>query len=125
MINVGEVRARYPEFGAVDYPDDRVQLAIDDATVFVEESRYGKFYTQAVAALAAHFLVSNMSAIRYAAGGSTSAPGSIKSESVGDVTVTYVEGSKAVVAGASYSDTPYGQRFEQIRRMVRIGVMVV
>jgi len=125
---VGEFRVRFPEFSdPVDYPDARIQMALDDAAMFMgtNEQRWcnsGK-YDLAQSYLAAHLLVIGD---RTAAGDTSGAVGPIASKSAGGVSVT-----RAVFTNPNTSDldlwlssTGYGQYFLAIRRTCFVGVTV-
>lgn len=59
MITIGDLRLRYPEFSDEDlYPDNRIQLFIDDAVLIMKDNngRWLDYYNLAQSALVAHLL---------------------------------------------------------------------
>jgi len=59
MIDIAGFRERYPEYSDETlYPDERIQMAIDDATIWMgtDEDRWLDYYDLAQYCLTAHFL---------------------------------------------------------------------
>ena len=124
--DVPTFRVRFPEFAdEATYPDDRIQLFLDDAVEFhlgSKETRWCGKYDYAHAYLAAHLLV----AANRTAGGDTSIrQGPISSKSAGGVAVSYaVTAKERSNSDDTLASSPYGERFLSIRNTCFAGVMV-
>ena len=101
-------RVRFPEFDEPTYPDERVQLFIDDATTLVNPKCPN--VDLMISYLTAHLLT--MATLT--AGGDTSTFKGVASESVGDVSVSYSSGSGD--AEDDFYKTSYGQRYLDLRK---------
>jgi len=124
--NISTFRIRFPEFSdEIDYPDDRLQLFLDDAIncyMGDNESRWCNRYDYAQAYLAAHLLT--------IATGSESGDTSVKSGPISGKTAGGVSVRRAVLPKDRseqddfYMGTTYGQQFISIRNSCFVGVMV-
>ena len=111
-------RVRFPEFDEPTYPDERVQLFIDDATALVNPKcpnvdlmiSYLTAHLLTMGTLTAHLLTMGT----LTAGGNTSTFKGVASESVGDVSVSYSSGSGD--AEDDFYKTSYGQRYLDLRK---------
>ena len=122
--DVATFRVRFPEFAdEATYPDERIQLFLDDAVEFhlgSKEARWCGKYDYAHAYLAAHLLVA---ANRTASGNTSIRQGPISSKTARGVSVSYAVAGivYGVVSKArsnfddSLMTTPYGERFLSIR----------
>lgn len=112
-ITSDEFRNRFPEFD--DIPDERVQLALDDTTPYVQETLFGDFFEQAYCHLAAVFLTGMITASgRDGTGvGCTASALPVTSQQAGSVILQSAE--PRVVNNSCFdtwlSLTVYGQRF--------------
>ncbi|WGZ35137.1 DUF4054 domain-containing protein [Xylella fastidiosa] len=111
--------ARYPEFEPL--PQDRVEQVIDDARLWLDASRWGHFYPQGLASLAAHFLWSSPS---LGADHSAGAKGAVVSERAGDLQISYAALSSGSASDAWLATSVYGQRYLALRRMIGLGALV-
>lgn len=119
-----DFKARYPEFAAVS--DTLIGLQIAEASNFLDEDWRDVDQKPAIMSLVAHLLTIEGYPDRLN-GGSVFDPGlshrSMKSRSVGDVSVSYGDGSGAGGSGGSGSllstldTTVYGQRFAQYMKL--------
>ena len=119
-------RVRFPEFtDDTIYPDERVQLFIDDAALIymgATESRWGAKYDIAQAYLTAHLLTAGTAT---EAGDTNTKAGEISSKSAGGVSVTRAIAPKNRSDMDSFlTSTSYGQYFLNIRNTCFVGVMV-
>jgi hypothetical protein len=103
---------RFPEFA--DKDEELVQMLLDEAGRFVDNSWIEADYAPAIRLLAAHFLQAS-------ANGSSSS-GESETISVGPITIR-----SASKNGSSFSfdSTPYGVLFEQLMRSNVSGPLVV
>lgn len=120
-VSVSGFRARFPEFAEADFPDARVDLALEDAALQINAGVWrGK------ADLGMYYLAAHTLAIEGAAFGGTggSVPaGPVASETVGDVSRSFVSaGASSSSSSSSANDdlawTKYGQVYARMRRMV-------
>lgn len=118
-------RARFPEFSdPAEYPDPRIQLFLDDATLHIgtDENYWKGRYDIAHCYLAAHLLTVGS---KTEGGATGSDVGPIKQKSVGGVSVTKSVVDKDRSEGdLFYSSTAYGQYFLTLRSMTFIGAQV-
>ena len=128
-LTVAQFRLRLDEFENVtDYPDDLVQMIIDDTESEMAESVWGDFFHRGQAFLVGHYLA--LRDIRKNGQGSEGGQETLKpiaAESEGDTSVTYVIGSsERMMSGAGKDDllasTLYGQQFIELRSKAIIGV---
>lgn len=122
-----ELKTRYPEFADVD--NAIVTAAITDAAGDVDDSWREADYARAIMALAAHMMVMEG---RLNSGVSLSPfalTGFVKSESLGDASVTYGGVGEAGSSGSnkdgSYALTTYGQRYMELMRKNHGGPLIV
>lgn len=118
-MSPSEFKTRYPEF--VGEADPRIQLFIDESIPHLDQDRWGDLYTQGLGLYVAHSLAWE-NAI---AGTGSSSVDDDTSVSVGDVTI-----SKSADVAKSQMDndllrTPYGQRFNRLRKMVGAGAVAL
>lgn len=124
-IDTATFKTRFPEFADdVEYPDERVQLFLDDVVTIhmgSDEGRWCNKYDIAQAYLAAHLLIIGTNS---EAGDTNANVGPVSSKSAGGVSVT-----KAVIAKDRsdmdnfYMTTSYGQQFLNIRNTCFVGVL--
>jgi len=119
-LTVEAFRVRYPEFTAAVAPDGQVQVAIDDAVPWLSEARWGRFYLQGLAALAAHFLKGSIAA----GGGMSGAAAALTSKKAGDITLTYAAPAAGTAEDVWLASSLYGQRFLALRRLAGMGAAV-
>lgn len=119
-LTVEAFRTRYPEFTAAVASDDQVTIAIEDAKPWLSESRWGRFYTQGLAALAAHFLKGSLASAR----GQSGAAGAVTSKKAGDIQMTYAAPAAGTAEDAWLASSAYGQRFLALRRLAGMGAVV-
>ena len=123
--DVATFRVRFPEFASdSEFPDARVQLFLDDATLYMgtDEGRWGVKYDIAQANLAAHLLTLGTNS---EAGDSSSQSGSITSKSAGGVSVSMSTPTLSRSEIDSYlATTVYGQQYMNIRNLCFPGVSV-
>ncbi len=114
MPAITDFKNRFPEFDSVD--DARVQLFLDDATLEVSKSNWGKLYDKGVLYLTAHELSIGTATANGASGG-------IKSEaskSVGNVSVSY--GSLNYNEYDNYyTTTAYGKKYIDMKNRLKVG----
>ena len=123
MITIALFRARFPEFDDTFYPDEQVQLFIDDTLFYMgtDELRWCDNYDYAQSYLAAHLLTSGT---QTEAGDSNTKAGPISQKVAGGVSVARAVFTKdRSDADDFYMATSYGQRFIVIRNMCFVGVL--
>lgn len=110
-VTIAQFRTRFPEFGttgtaAGEVPDARVQLALDDADVFLSVYALGPRYDVAQAYMTAHLLAttqlydsSGTAIIKPAQAGTSS---TTTTKKVGEISITE---TKSVGAGSTKSST--------------------
>ncbi len=123
---ISDFRARFPEFSDnSEYPDPRIQLFLDDATLDIgtDEGRWCNYYNVAQSYLAAHLLTVGT---KTEVGGSSASSGPISSKSAGGVSVSYsvTTNNNRSTLDDFYMSTSYGQRFITLRNRCFVGVMV-
>lgn len=118
MVSVEIFRARYPEFR--DSTDGLIALLLNEAAGQISPRIWGRLYDSGVLALTAH-LLSNRQA---EAAGQSAGVQTVTSEKAGDVQLNYAvpaarENDTALMA------TSYGQRYAELRDLVKTGVRVI
>lgn len=108
MITPSAFKTRFPEFASES--DDRVQMFLDDATIFVNERVWGTRCDLGVAYLAAHLLAINNR-------GSGGASGPVTSEKVGDLQRSYAAPTASNL-DPTYASTTYGMEYVRIRKTI-------
>lgn len=124
MITVSDFRTRFPEFSDdVEFPDDRVQLFIDDSVddIGSDEDRWCNKYDRAQAYYTAHLLILGT---KTEAGDFTASLGAVKSKSAGGVSVSRgtVDKDRSDNDGLLAS-TSYGVQFLSIRNSCFVGML--
>lgn len=110
-----DVRRIAPEFSAED--DSTINFFIAEADKYINARAWGSKANYARALFAAHLMKS-----RGVSGGGNAPGGPIQSEKVGDISTTY---AVAPPTGNSFNNTPYGMQFEQLKKTLLIGPLVV
>ena len=125
-----DLKARYPEFAPVD--NALIGAVIEEAAAQVSTRWLERDYVPAIINLAAHLLASEGEPSRTRNNGVVVAErGPVKSETVGDVTITYASTDDRESQTASstapnqLADTVYGKRYLWLLRKNFAGVMVV
>jgi len=124
-IDIASFRIRFPEFADdTAYPDPRVQLALDDAELCVDETKFGTLYELGVMNLAAHELrLTTDTANSPASAGSL---GPVSAKTAGGVSVTRAINALDLSNSDSYyQQTQYGLKFLSIRDKVKIPAFMV
>lgn len=118
-LTVADFRIRFPEFADdTTYPDARIQLFLDDATTCVNETCWGNKYEMGVCYLAAHNLW--IGSQTSTTGGNASFGGPLQSATTGPK--SYTRGSFSFgTEDAQLASTPYGQKYLELRALVRPG----
>jgi hypothetical protein len=119
-LTVEAFRVRYPEFVVASASNAQVQVAIDDAGPWLSEARWGRFYTQGLAALAAHFLKGSTASGR----GQSGAAGAVTSKKAGDIQLTYAAPAAGSAEDVWLASSVYGQRFLALRKLAGMGAVV-
>ena len=124
-IDIASFRTRFPEFADdTAYPDPRVQLALDDAELCVDETKFGTLYELGVMHLAAHELKLTTDIANSPA--SAGAIGPVSSKTAGGVSVTKAINNIDLSDGdAYYQQAQYGLKFLNIRDKVKIPAFMV
>lgn len=107
------VQTRFPEFAAVD--TDRIDLALEEAARFVDDTWIEADRFVAIQYLAAHILASNGALHPEGLSSVGAVSGPISSESLGDASVSYASRSQST-SDEDLRSTPWGERFIRIRR---------
>ncbi len=118
-ISVADFKLRYTEFSAV--LDARVQVFLDDAELEMSETVWDTLYERGAYALAAHLLTLSDKT----AAGSTGAPGTVASRSVGDVSVSFVSSGAKNKEDEYFGSTSYGLDYLRLRELIPTGALVV
>jgi hypothetical protein len=120
-LTYAEFVARYPQYGDPPLAQARVELLIADAELEVNACSWGTLQKRAVGLLAAHFCEL---AVR-GDGGSSGATGSIKSEKVGELAVSYngVSGGGSDLTG--YDATVWGVEYIRLRNTLPLTPVLV
>lgn len=105
-----ELKTRYPAFASVS--DTLVDFAITDANRFVDDSWFEDDYQQAIMALASHILVTEG-----ALGDATNTTGLVKSEKLGDASVTYADVTGYSGAAMELATSAYGRAYLRMRQV--------
>ncbi|MCL2829845.1 MAG: DUF4054 domain-containing protein [Betaproteobacteria bacterium] len=113
-----DFRVRFPEFDGAG--DPQVAQAIEDALPWLDAARWGAFYEQGWAALAAHFLVGDS-----AAKGKSGPLLAANLKKVGEVQIGLATPNYRTPDDAWLASTTYGQRFIALRRMAGLGAIAV
>lgn len=123
MVTPDSFKVRFPEFSSID--DGRVQLALDDASLIVDETRYATKYDLAIAYHAAHEL--KVATDISSSPSASSNVGPVSSKSAGGVSVSRAVSSIDLSSGDAYYQTStYGIKFLSIRNLVRVpGFMAI
>lgn len=111
------LKARYTEFAPVS--DALVEAIIGEAALFVDETWREADQAPAILARAAHMLAIEGEPARSSGSAASVALGPVQRVKVGDVETQFGTRGAGVVASAAtlgLSDTPYGQRFLELRR---------
>lgn len=110
-----QFKDRYPEFASLT--DARIDAVMADALLWVDQTwRIEADYQPAIMAYTAHILkVEATAAASGASGGAVSGP--IKSESLGDASITYADNTSSDwrFADADLATTPYGTSYLRLR----------
>lgn len=107
-------RTRYPEFVSGTYPDPTVQAALDDCALEMDGTSWGRLFDRGAYALCAHLLSISVAG--------TSPIGGVKSRSIGDVSVTFIDGASATMEIGS---TKYGLEYARLQKLISGGAVVV
>lgn len=117
-----EVKARFEEFE--DVSDPKIDLLIAEAQRVVDTTWLEADYTVAIKYWVAHTLALEKSSM--SVNGEGFVTGLIKSESLGDASISYDTGGAGTKGGASdYMATSYGRRFLTLLRANAPGVVVI
>lgn len=111
-MDIATFKIRHPEFNQGTYSDDQIQVALDDAGLEVDQSKWGARYDRGVALLAAHFL--------YQSAKESAMP--LQTFTVDGITTTF---DTSANTGDSLSASKYGMEFSRIRKLVCPGGFVV
>lgn len=109
-VTVAGVKSKFSEFADTDV--SLVQSCIDAALLNVNECAWGARYDLGVLWLSAHLLKVATAA---SSGGASS--GLVTSKSVGDVSVSFADGSGSY-GDATLGTTPYGVQYLGFRRLI-------
>lgn len=107
-VTVSDITTSFPEFATTD--PALIQIAINDAKLFINKKAWGSKYNTGWKYFAAHLLKSSPTA---AGGGGPG--GSVVSEKVGDLSVTYGD---IAVSSDDHSSTAYGRIFDQLMKTI-------
>lgn len=105
-VIVSDITSSFPEFAATD--PALIQIAINDAKLFINRSVWGPKYNTGWKYFAAHLLKSSPNA-----NGGGGAGGAVTMEKVGDLQVSY---GQVQVTNEDHSSTHYGRIFDQLMR---------
>ncbi len=118
-ITVEQFRQRFPEFD--DIPDLRIQLALDDTTLYVTPTKFGEYFEQAYTHLAAALLSGMIKTGGRDGSGQGCDPGAlpVTEQRAGDIILKTAD--PVPVAGSFFDSwlslTVYGQRFLAAREL--------
>lgn len=105
-----DFRTRFPAFDDTA-TDDEVELALSDAGLVVDDTWLEGDVDPATLYLAAHYLTEALAAAEQTEDGET---GTVQSESIGRISVTYASVDRSPDR-SDYASTRYGVRFEEYR----------
>lgn len=110
-ITVAQFRARFNEFSvAADYPDETIQLYIDDSAAEVDFSKFGARAAKAQAYWVAHYLALWKISQDDASVGATGVPlRRLTAQSEGDSSESYASPGNITIEDEFWSSTSYGQ----------------
>lgn len=116
-VTVADFRVRFPEFeDDITYPDARIQIFIDDATLCVLENIFGNLTDIATCYLAAHYLYL---ATKSSTGDATTAS-PLSSKTADKLSLSKAVSSvDATDPNSVLSSSQYGQRYLQYFNKVR------
>ena len=120
-MTASEFKAYLPEFSSDD--DDAIERAITRASLFVGEDRWGTFYSEGLANLAAHFLVDEKA--RAARGTSIKDIGATTEKHVGPVGTSFDSAVVQRQADDPLMTTDYGRQYCRLRRIVGKGGLII
>jgi len=124
-ITVEKFRELFPEFSPPLPPvatDEQIQMYLDIAETFIDESQWCGNYENAIYFLAAHYLFILVSP------SSNISSGPVSSKSFGDVSISYSNLTKSTytIDEIFLSSTKYGQVFLQMMNAFgSLGILVV
>ena len=119
-----EFKVLFPQFVAED--EDRIQVFLDLAVPYFNEDRWGAFYTEGLANLVAHSIVTaNAEQAAFAAAPNQLQAGDVSSKSVGSVSVGRDGTLLNKQAADPFLRTTYGQRYAYLRRKAGMGGIAV
>jgi hypothetical protein len=106
---VADLKARFPEFNAVDVAT--LAAVLDEAIDYVGDDWLESDRVRAQLYLAAHILASEGEPARSASGKGIASTGVVRRKRVGPIDVEYVHAGDGGDSGIPLSSTVYGQRF--------------
>jgi hypothetical protein len=116
LATATDIKTRFP--GAFDtLADNFIEAIIAEAALEISETVWGRFYQKGLIFLTAHFLY----CLPGSAPGGGGATGSISSQSVGDVSVSFATAAPISLPMQSLSSSSYGQEFLRLRRLLQGG----
>ena len=119
-----QFKALFTQFAAED--DDRVQGFLDLAAPYFNVERWGAFYTEGLANLVAHSIVTaNAEQAAFAAAPNQLQAGDVVGKTVGAVSVTRDGQLLNKQAADPFLRTTYGQRYVYLRRKAGMGGIAV
>jgi hypothetical protein len=110
---VGDFTTRFPRF--VDVNADLLAALLAEALTQVDDSWLEQDYANGVLYLMAHMLVQET-------GGGADRPGTITSESLGPISISY--GTGGVASMSDFGATEYGRRYRSLRNKNFPGVAI-
>lgn len=104
-ITPADVKLRFPEFNAT--LDARIQLFIDDAVLYLNETRAGLYYNKLLALLTAHYLA----LADHTESGRSMAKGTPTSYTVQDTSISFATRNMSSSDVSYFTQTAYGVEF--------------
>lgn len=115
-----EFKLRYPQFTAE--LDARVQLYLDEATIYISQEVWGEVWPKAQGLITAHQLTVDNA---ITASGSAGSFNTVTSESAGDVSYSVGEGLTKEVMNNPFKATQYGQEYLYLLSRFGMGAIAV
>ena len=118
MADVAYFRTRFPEFDSPVAEDPVVQYWLDDAELFVIESKWEKWYDIGHSLFAAHNLA--LSIQRQKVAGGDQGQMNVSSQSADGLSVTFATGITSSTDEVWFNKTPYGTEYWRLLQLVGI-----
>ena len=118
-ITPADFRARFPEFASL--LDPYIQQFIDDAILFLDETRFNIYYNYACLYYVAH----NIYMAQQQSKGTVNVTGALSGASVGDTSASFASYAPQNYTDAYFSQTNYGIQYLRFATLAGAGGFIV